>query len=156
MKRILILLLLLIVVLEGRVKMKQKRNLSFGKGYPGQSLSVTIPNNCATANANTNIGKVQLDHTNKDKYTSVTIDWTTPTELDDGGGNAISFTNSEAWCDDSTTGTIQDITDWGSGSYTGLGTNNKYHNMYFGGSISIPVNAPTGMYSGTISITLTY
>ena len=144
------------LLIESAVRIKQNRDINFGKLYPGESKTILIPNNCAAADADSNIGKTQFDHTNRSKNATVTVDWTTPATLDDGGGNSITFTNQEAWCDDSTTGTIQDITDWGSGNYNGLGTSNNLHNIYWGGSLSIPSNAVPGIYSGTVNITLSY
>jgi len=156
MKKLIIVLLILPLLLKAQIRIKQNRDLNFGQLYPGESKSILLPTNCTDADSNTNLGKVQFDHTRKNKNDTVTVSWTTPDVLSDGAGNIINFTNQEGWCADSTTGTVQDITDWGSGDYTGLGTANKYHNMYFGGSIDIPVNMVPGTYSGTISITLTY
>jgi len=156
LSKYIILALLSCVTINASVTVKQNRDLDFGKMYPGDSKTKSIPTNCTAANADSLLGKMQFDHSPADSSTTVTVDWTTPSTLDDGGGNTIAFTNAEAWCSDSTSGTTTDITDWGSGTYGGSGTNNKYHNIYWGGSIAVPGGAPTGIYSGTISVTLSY
>jgi len=150
-----LLLTLTTSILTASVTVKQNRDLNFGQMYPGQTSSKTIPGTCALADADATIGKMQFDHSPSDKNTTVTVDWTTPATLDDGSGNSIVFTNSEAWCTDSTSGTPEDITDWGSGTYDGQGTSNNYHNIYWGGSIDTTGAVP-GTYSGTISVTLSY
>ena len=157
LKNILIILIFLnITNLNAIVRMKQIRTLNFGQVPQGDTKVLTIPINCATANSDANIGKIQFDHTRNDKNTVVTIDWSTPSTLDNGLGDTLTFTNSESWCDESTTGTTYDITGWGSGTYTGLGTNNRFHNIYWGGYITVPITSPAGIYSGTINITITY
>jgi hypothetical protein len=149
-------ILLSVTLLNASVTVKQNRDANFGQVVQGDAKTLSIPSNCTTANADANLGKMQFDHSFLDSNSSVTVDWVTPSTLDDGSGNTITFTNSEAWCTDSTTGTTQDITDWASGTYTGQGTDNKYHNIYWGGSITVPIASPPGIYTGTINVTLTY
>jgi len=156
MFKYIMLILINFTLLNSSVTVKLNRDLNFGQVYQGDTANKPMPATCVEAEADANLGKTQFDHTFFDKNTSVTVDWTTPTTLDDGGGNSITFTNNEAWCTDRTTGNPQDITDWGSGTYTGQGTSNDLHNIYWGGSISVLSGTPPGIYSGTVNITLTY
>ena len=149
-------ILFIIFVVNASVRIKQNRNISFGQVFQGSISTKAIPSTCSTAEADTNLGKTQFDHSFSDSGTTVTIDWTTPSTLDDGGGNTIIFTNNESWCTNRTSGNTQDITDWGSGTYTGQGTSNDLHNIYWGGSVNVLSGTPPGIYSGTINIILSY
>jgi len=144
------------IFLNATIEIITERGLSFGTNSPSNIQNIKIPKLCINADNKSNIAKIRFQHDYYEKYALVTVNWTIPDKLVNEYGEEVSFKKQIGWCDDSTNGNVEFITDWKEGKYKGHGIDKKFHNLYIGGEIFSKNKTLRGNYSGIINISISY